>query len=166
MNTAPAVAYRRHLENGKLGYQRCAGCSAAIFYPRVLCPFCGSSELEWCESVGRGTVYATTAVHSRNRAPRNVVLVDLDEGFRMMSRVEGVPAEEVEIGTRVRSCLALSEGEPVRLNRGDAMFITQGEWHGVRNDTDQAASTLVIYAGAGTLEEAGYEEHPQQFDQT
>jgi hypothetical protein len=84
----------------------------------------------------------------------------------MMSRVEGVPAEEVEIGTRVRSCLALSEGEPVRLNRGDAMFITQGEWHGVRNDTDQAASTLVIYAGAGTLEEAGYEEHPQQFDQT
>jgi hypothetical protein len=23
----------------------------------------------------------------------------------------------------------------------------------------------VIYAGAGSLEEAGYEEHPQQFDQ-
>jgi uncharacterized cupin superfamily protein len=64
------------------------------------------------------------------------------------------------------SCLALSEGEPVRLNQGDAMFITQGDWHGVRNDTDQAASTLVIYAGAGTLEEAGYEEPPQPFDQT
>jgi quercetin dioxygenase-like cupin family protein len=64
------------------------------------------------------------------------------------------------------SCLALSEGEPVRLNQGDAMFITQGEWHRVRNDTDQAASTLVIYAGAGTLEGAGYEEHPQPFDQT
>ena len=64
------------------------------------------------------------------------------------------------------SCLALSEGEPVRLNQGDAMFITQGEWHRVRNVTDQAASTLVIYAGAGTLEEAGYEEHPQPFDQT
>ena len=63
------------------------------------------------------------------------------------------------------SCLALSEGEPVRLNQGDAMFITQGEWHRVRNDTDQAASTLVIYAGAGTLEEAGYEEHPQLLDQ-
>jgi uncharacterized protein len=33
---APAVTYRRHLENGKLGYQRCADCSAAVFYPRVL----------------------------------------------------------------------------------------------------------------------------------
>ena len=63
------------------------------------------------------------------------------------------------------SCLALSEGEPVHLKEGDAVFIAQGEWHGVRNDTDQPAVTLVIYAGAGSLEEAGYEEHPQQFDQ-
>jgi quercetin dioxygenase-like cupin family protein len=63
------------------------------------------------------------------------------------------------------SCLALSEGEPVRLNEGDAVFIAQGEWHGVHNDTDQLAVTLVIYAGAGTLEEAGYEEHPRQFEQ-
>jgi quercetin dioxygenase-like cupin family protein len=63
------------------------------------------------------------------------------------------------------SCLALSEGEPVRLNEGDAVFIAQGEWHGIRNDTDQPTVTLVIYAGAGTLEEAGYEEHPQQFQQ-
>jgi quercetin dioxygenase-like cupin family protein len=63
------------------------------------------------------------------------------------------------------SCLALSEGEPARLEEGDAVFIGQGEWHGVRNDTDQPAVTLVIYAGAGTLVEAGYEEHPQQFDQ-
>ncbi len=63
------------------------------------------------------------------------------------------------------SCLALSEGEPARLEEGDAVFIGQGEWHGVRNDTDQPAVTLVIYAGAGTLEEAGYEEHPQQSDQ-
>ena len=99
---APAAAYRRHLENGKLGYQRCADCSAAVFYPRVLCPACGSAALEWRESAGRGTVYATTALHSRNRDPRNVALVDLDEGFRMMSRVEGVPAEGVEVGMRVR----------------------------------------------------------------
>src|SRR5918992_3630793 len=44
---APAAAYRRHLQNGKLGYQRCGACSAAVFYPRVLCPVCGGGELEW-----------------------------------------------------------------------------------------------------------------------
>jgi quercetin dioxygenase-like cupin family protein len=61
------------------------------------------------------------------------------------------------------SCTALSEGEPVRLKEGDAVFIAKGEWHGIRNDTDEPAVTLVIYAGAGTLDEAGYEEHPRQF---
>ena len=117
--TAPAVTYRRYLENGKLAYQRCADCSAVVFYPRTLCPMCGSGTLEWRESEGRGTVYATTAVHSRNRDPRNVVLVDLDEGFRMMSRVEGVPAEEVEIGERVRF-EARQVDEPV------AVFVREG----------------------------------------
>ena len=62
------------------------------------------------------------------------------------------------------SCLALSEAEQARLKEGDAVFIAQGEWHGVRNDTEKPAVTLIIYAGAGTLEEAGYEEHPRQFD--
>jgi uncharacterized protein len=118
---APVLTYRRHLENGKLGYQLCTDCSAAVFYPRTLCPVCGSGVLEWRESSGRGTVYATTAVHSRNRDPRNVVLVDLDEGFRMMSRVEGVAAEEVEIGTRVRFEVRQGEGdEPV------AVFVREG----------------------------------------
>lgn len=97
----PAEVYKRYLESGELGFQRCAGCRAAVFYPRVLCPVCGSADLAWETSSGRGTVYATTAVYRRDVDPYNVVLVDLEEGFRMMSRIEGVPAEEVEVGTRV-----------------------------------------------------------------
>jgi quercetin dioxygenase-like cupin family protein len=62
------------------------------------------------------------------------------------------------------TCLALSEERAMRLSEGDAVFIAQGEWHGVRNDSDRPVVTLVIYAGAGTLEEAGYEEHPRQFE--
>ena len=97
----PAEIYRRYLESGELGFQRCAGCGAAVFYPRVLCPVCGSADLAWETSSGNGTVYATTAVYRRDADSYNVVLVDLEEGFRMMSRIEGVPAEEVEVGTRV-----------------------------------------------------------------
>jgi uncharacterized OB-fold protein len=48
-------------------------------------------------SSGRGVVYAGTAVYRRDAEPYNVVLVDLQEGFRMMGRVEGMPAEEVEV---------------------------------------------------------------------
>jgi uncharacterized protein len=97
----PAVVYRRHLQSGMLGFQRCGGCGAAVFYPRLVCPVCGGADLAWETSSGRGVVYASTAVHRRYADPYNVALVELEEGFRMMSRVEGVPAEEVEIGTKV-----------------------------------------------------------------
>jgi uncharacterized OB-fold protein len=97
----PEGVYRRYLEGGELGFQRCMDCGAAIFYPRVLCPVCGSASLEWRTSGGQGVVYATTAVYRRDGEPYNVALVELEEGFRMMSRVEGVAAEEVEVGMGV-----------------------------------------------------------------
>ena len=71
----PAEVYRRYLESGGLGFQRCAGCGAAVFYPRVLCPVCGASGLTWEISSGLGVVYATTAVYRREGDPYNVVLV-------------------------------------------------------------------------------------------
>lgn len=128
MNTlgqqAPGKIYRDYLAAGKLGFQRCRECHEAIFHPRVLCPVCGSTSLEWQESGGRGIVYASTTIYRRNGEPYNVALIDVDEGFRMMSRVEGSSAEEVAIGTRVRlkvSSPADEEGEPV------AIFIQERE---------------------------------------
>ena len=111
--TSPAVAYRERLDRGELAYQACDACGSAVFYPRVLCPDCGSTDLTWRTSAGRGTVYATTALHPRDRDPYNVALVDLDEGFRMMSRVEGPPAPDVRIGLRVRADVVTQDDEPV-----------------------------------------------------
>ena len=113
---APAEVYRRYLQDGELGFQRCDGCGAAVFYPRVLCPVCGSDTLRWRTNSGRGVVYATTAVYRRDAEPyNNVVLVDLEEGFRMMSRVEGMPAEEVGIGLRVLFVARDEEDGPVAI---------------------------------------------------
>jgi uncharacterized OB-fold protein len=56
---------------------------------------------EWRASSGVGTVYATTVAHPRGGEPYNVALVELDEGFRIMSRVEGVAPDEVRVGMRV-----------------------------------------------------------------
>jgi len=80
-----------------LHYQRCASCAAAVHPPRPLCPVCGARELGWEESAGEGTVYSTSDVHAREET-YNVSLVDLDEGYRVMSTVE----VGVAIGTRVR----------------------------------------------------------------
>jgi uncharacterized OB-fold protein len=51
----------------------------------------------------RGTVYATTVVHRPDEEPYNVCLVDLDEGARVMGRVDGLAPQDVTIGLRVQS---------------------------------------------------------------
>jgi len=99
---SPLNAYLDHLERGELAYQFSPEAGRAVFYPRVLCPYTGSSNLEWRVSKGLGTVYATTVVHPAEGAPYNVALIDCDEGFRMMSRVEDIAPDKVHIGLRVR----------------------------------------------------------------
>jgi hypothetical protein len=79
-----------------------------VFYPRVLCPHCGSERLEWVAPSGRGTVYSTTIVRRKpaDGGDYNVCLVDLAEGPRMLSRVAGVAPEEVRIGMAVKARIA------------------------------------------------------------
>ena len=60
------------------------------------------TDLEWKVSKGMGTVYATTTLFPRGGNPYDVSLIDLDEGYRMMSRVEGIDPLEVKVGMRVK----------------------------------------------------------------
>ena len=103
-------------------------------------------------------------VNKANSGGRKIILLSSEIPSGKVHLLHRHPNAEQILYVLEGSCLALSEGEPVRISEGAAVFMAQGEWHGVRNDTDQPAVTLVIYAGAGTLEEAGYEEHPRQFD--
>ena len=83
-----------------LHYQRCGACESAVHPPRPVCPVCGSRDLAMVESRGEGVIYSSSDVHTREGV-HNVVLVDLDEGWRLMSTVEPGAA----IGTRVKGRL-------------------------------------------------------------
>jgi uncharacterized protein len=99
---SPFGAYLEHLKRGELAYQVCTDDGSVVFYPRVVAPKSGSPNLEWRVSKGLGTVHATTVVHQKDTPPYNVALIDLDEGFRMMSRVENIDPMDVKIGMRVK----------------------------------------------------------------
>ena len=86
MEQSTLAIYQAHLDKGELAYQWSPAAGRAVFYPRVLCPFTGSTALEWRIASGLGTVYATTVTHPAQGAPYNVALIDCDEGFRLMSR--------------------------------------------------------------------------------
>jgi uncharacterized OB-fold protein len=98
----PATTYFDNVAAGRLSFQRCAECHAAVFYPRVACPSCGGVRLQWEDSAGAGTVYSVTSIPRREKDPVVVCLVDLDEGFRMMSTIAGEGGSQTRIGQRVR----------------------------------------------------------------
>jgi uncharacterized OB-fold protein len=102
ISQSPLAVYQSYLDRGELAYQWSPEANRAVFFPRVICPFTGSDRLEWRVSTGLGTVYATTVTHPREGAPYNVALIDCDEGFRLMSRVEDVAPAAVHIGMRVK----------------------------------------------------------------
>lgn len=83
----PARRFQESLREGRLTYQRCSSCASALFPPRVLCPVCSSELLDWQVSAGAGAVYSASTLTPRDGDPYTVVLVDLDEGFRVMSVV-------------------------------------------------------------------------------
>lgn len=99
---SPRQKYLDHLKNGELAYQICKDDGKAFFYPRVVAPGSGSENLEWKVSQGLGTVYSTTTVCPRGKDPYDVSLIDMDEGFRLMSRVDGLDPMDVKIGMRVK----------------------------------------------------------------
>ena len=101
MPDSPLATYVAHLERGELAYQFSPSLGAAVFYPRVIAPKTGRDDLEWRVSKGLGSVYSTTVVHPQQGAPFNVALIDVDEGFRLMSRVENIAPASVKIGMRV-----------------------------------------------------------------
>jgi hypothetical protein len=95
-------------KQGKLLIKRCRSCGRAYFYPRNHCPRCWSTDTEWIEASGEGTVYTFTVVYQndlppfRDRLPYVVAIVELAEGVRMTTNIDGVAPENVRCGMPVR----------------------------------------------------------------
>jgi len=113
----PEARFKAYLAEGRFMIQRSASTGAHVFYPRVAVPGTGETDLEWVEASGLGTVHATTCTRQRPEkgGDYNIALIDLDEGPRMMARVEGVAPDAVEIGMRVRARIGELGGEPAEI---------------------------------------------------
>ena len=90
---------------GKLLVQQCGDCETYVFIPQAQCTSCYSQNLAWVESSGRGTVYSSTTVHRPQRlefeVPYTVAIIELEEGWYMLSNVIGCPHEDIEVGMPV-----------------------------------------------------------------
>jgi uncharacterized OB-fold protein len=96
---------------------RCDNCQRLSYFPRIHCPHCGGRALTWQRLTGRARVFSFThvavAFHGADwtsQLPYTVVLVDLDEGPRMVTRLLGDDRELVQSGDAVQFVFPLIDG--------------------------------------------------------
>lgn len=105
-NTPVGREFWAGLKKKKLLASKCRSCGEVFFPPRFCCPACLGNNLDWFELSGKGTLYSWTEVFFAGPAfntPFLLGLIDLAEGVgRIVSRITGVKAGELEIGMPVR----------------------------------------------------------------
>ena len=93
------------LLRNKLLIQRCASCGRLQHPPAPMCPGCHGFEMDAIEASGRGTVHSFVVAHHPPIPPfpypNVIVLVELDEGTRLVSRLVGIEPDDVAIGMPV-----------------------------------------------------------------
>ena len=133
----------------ELRLQRCRDCHKYIFYPRIACPFCLSEHLDWVTASGKGKVYSYTVVRRAmhpafaGEVPYAVVVVELEEGVRMVSGLRGLPPEELELDLPVEV-----ELEPVseKIAQDGKLLVPQAGWIDVAGLTREEAELVVTKA--------------------
>ena len=115
MSTSPQgiqALHQQALDDGRFLIQHCGVCGQHVYFPRELCPHCGALAPALVAPAGGGVVHAVTTI--RRKAEQggdyNLCLVELDEGVRLMSRVEGLAPAAVTVGLRVQARVVVNAG--------------------------------------------------------
>ena len=88
----------------ELRFQCCTNCDTFRHMPRESCEHCGSFDWEWRASSGNATLFSWTTIHRAlhpafaDDIPYTSVVVEMEEGVRLVTRLEDVPDDELEIG--------------------------------------------------------------------
>jgi uncharacterized OB-fold protein len=91
---------------GELRFQRCRGCGSAQFPPAEICRACTGADLTWEQSAGLGMLYSWTVVYRpvtpAFTVPYAPAIVDLDEGYQMMTNLIGLAPDAITPGLAVQ----------------------------------------------------------------
>jgi hypothetical protein len=83
----------------------CSSCGRSHFTPQVACPHCLSTQWSYQPSCGTGAVYSHTTVHRPPGPgfdpPYVLAIVDVDDGWSLLTNIVDCPPEAVHIGQRV-----------------------------------------------------------------
>jgi len=98
-----AAQFYAECARGRLVFQRCRDCGEWRHLPRHLCASCGSAAWDWSASGGRGRLFSWTITHQApfppfaGATPYAVVVVEMDEGVRLVSGLRGLPLGKLSL---------------------------------------------------------------------
>ena len=98
-----AADFYQFCKQHELCFQRCTDCSAWRHVPRDMCAQCGSFNWEWAKSLGKGKLFSWTTVMQpmlpqfADLVPYSPVVIEMDEGVRLVSWLTDVPPEELRL---------------------------------------------------------------------
>lgn len=94
----------------KLMIRRCNACTRFFHPPMPSCGYCGSTDVDWREVPGEGTVFTYTVAHHavhkalKGHTPYNVVVVLLDncDEVRLVSNLVDTEPDQIRVGMPVQ----------------------------------------------------------------
>ena len=99
-------------------------CRRRFWYPRPLCPHCGSDQIAWIRAAGTGRVHTYTVVRQsgdpffKTKVPFVVAMIELDEGPLVMSNLVECDVAAVTVGMPVVAAFeTVQEGLAIPLFR-------------------------------------------------
>ena len=102
-----SAPYWEAAREGRLLIAECATCGKVHHYPRPFCPHCWSEDVRPVQAAGTGTLYTYSTVYVNDlapfadRLPYVAAIVELVEGPRLMTTIEGVAPEQLRVGMPV-----------------------------------------------------------------
>jgi uncharacterized OB-fold protein len=96
---------------GRLLLKKCLACNQVHYYPRAICPFCGSDRTDWQQASGVGSIYSWSVMR-RAETPYCIAYVTLEEGVTMMTNIVGCDLDAIRIGQKVHVVFTPTDGGP------------------------------------------------------
>ena len=89
-------------QKDRLVLKVCNSCKEVHYYPRTICPHCGSNDTAWLDSEGVGEIYSFTVMRRGVEVPFAMAYVRLAEGISLLTHLYGFDFDAIRIGQKVR----------------------------------------------------------------
>ena len=109
MITPENQAFFEATKDGRFLLRRCDDCGKAHYYPRSICPLCGSDKTQWFEANGEGEIYTYSVLRKGAPIPYCLAYVNLPEGVSVLTNIVDCDLDAVRIGQRVKVCFKPAE---------------------------------------------------------